>query len=89
MGIRLSDTLFQFQTGAIKRPFQILRIHYHRISFNSKLVRLKVCISSSVRSHDSSFNSKLVRLKVAPQLLHVNVSSSFQFQTGAIKSCPP
>ena len=55
--------------------------------FNSKLVRLKVENSHDVNSEHLSFNSKLVRLKVSRNRVSVSrTSSTFQFQTGSIKS---
>ena len=62
--IALSSSMFQFQTGAIKR----IRSSSSRIrcrSFNSKLVRLKVRFSIAFLYEKECFNSKLVRLKVA------------------------
>ena len=64
-----------------------------QISFNSKLVRLKVDIPQTDFSRlDRRFNSKLVRLKAfdkSEDMLYFG--DTFQFQTGAIKrltNCP-
>ena len=54
------------------------------MSFNSKLVRLKVKVSTSPPIRYFSFNSKLVRLKVSGTPNYSDYSP-FQFQTGAIK----
>ena len=80
-------SMFQFQTGAIKREErQQIAIH-EAASFNSKLVRLKVQDSRpNAFINLISFNSKLVRLKDARNArVFPSPVSEFQFQTGAIK----
>ena len=61
--------VFQFQIGAIKRDARFPAECCNHISFNSKLVRLKVGFASMpclwVRTR---FNSKLVRLKARASL---------------------
>ena len=77
---------FQFQTGAIKsRIFHRWR-YMHKLSFNSKLVRLKgTAFEEDLIDLQISFNSKLVRLE-DPDTLGGGEESTFQFQTGSIKS---
>ena len=56
------------------------------LSFNSKLVRLKVDGGWRSRVSRDGFNSKLVRLKVGHLCTGGVDFFQFQFQTGAIKS---
>ncbi len=81
-------SMFQFQTGAIKSKFHISLKRPPSCSFNSKLVRLKGNNDTDLRYCYIRFNSKLVRLKANQQALVEYWIEMFQFQTGAIKSCP-
>ena len=57
----------------------------HKLSFNSKLVRLKgTAFEEDLIDLQISFNSKLVRLE--EDTLGGGEESTFQFQTGSIKS---
>ena len=59
----VNDALFQFQTGAIKRPFIPAVREVVALRFNSKLVRLKGSQANGLIPSQLCFNSKLVRLK--------------------------
>ena len=85
MIFRVSGT-FQFQTGSIKRRQHLQFMVKRVLSFNSKLVRLKVWVHRTVCFVCYSFNSKLVRLKVKMIKQRAEVTFMFQFQTGSIKS---
>ena len=77
--------MFQFQTGAIKRAFELRNFSQGLHSFNSKLVRLKGFYPLRVQLWGAGFNSKLVRLKVGYKSACRPGWFVFQFQTGAIK----
>ena len=77
---------FLFQTGAIKSKSETSTPGIGS-GFYSKLVRLKVTISSrSQCCPQPCFYSKLVRLKVQYPLSVLGYYQKFLFQTGAIKS---
>ena len=85
-GTETIKATFQFQTGSIKsRRF---RLHLLiMLSFNSKLVRLKVPAGTNPQPWKTGFNSKLVRLKVVFGCSPAKTCDRlFQFQTGSIKS---
>ena len=54
---------FQFQTGSIRSKIKPVQDKL-RECFNSKLVRLEVCLIGYLRFWNLGFNSKLVRLEV-------------------------
>ena len=76
---------FQFQTGSIKSLVCDAMTSVCFISFNSKLVRLKV--SSIIFFHliDSYFNSKLVRLKGKRSTARFTVWLSFNSKLVRLK----
>ena len=79
--------MFQFQTGAIKRPRLEVNVTARVVRFNSKRVRLKVeRLLEQWEVGHLRFNSKLVRLKDVLFPFLNDDMSMFQFQTGAIKS---
>ena len=78
-------SLFQFQTGSIKRMGWMPAASAACQCFNSKLVRLKDQARTAVARRRRGFNSKLVRLKVQ-SVVRRAVAAEFQFQTGSIKS---
>ena len=76
---------FQFQTGSIKSiPTKLIASVFR--SFNSKLVRLKAMNMSRLHEMENRFNSKLVRLKADVWTTRSDNPTTFQFQTGSIKS---
>ena len=74
--------MFQFQTGSIKRGVTFTA-SMRLLSFNSKLVRLKVVLILHTQQDLPSFNSKLVRLKViyisavSEDLINVSIPNWF------------
>ena len=77
-------SMFQFQTGAIKRAMATRGlICYFEFQFQTGAIK-----SDKVEEDKDSalfgFNSKLVRLKVKSAIPSV-IGVQFQFQTGAIK----
>ena len=85
--ITITQLGFQFQTGSIKAS-NAPTGSWSTISFNSKLVRLKLFPHPAKALHvRHRFNSKLVRLKhgVLDTIDRI-VEYVFQFQTGSIKA---
>ena len=79
-------SMFQFQTGSIKRSLLRTRQRTRQVGFNSKLVRLKGEMEHWTDTElFASFNSKLVRLKEYA-IKSIDTRWLFQFQTGSIKS---
>ena len=74
---------FQFQSGEFKsliRFSKYVLVNY----FNSKVVRLKVCIQTQAATFRIYFNSKVVRLK-GDLVETIACIAIFQFQSGAVK----
>ena len=61
--IDFQTSSFRFQTGSIKRTRRVNTPDGIKISFDSKLVRLKVSIAQYLKARGIRFDSKLVRLK--------------------------
>ena len=76
---------FQFQNGTIKAILQKSGSH-NKLSFNSKMVRLKPGHTQCPGIYVNSFNSKMVRLKRNFGDIRRYGFESFQFQNGTIKA---
>ncbi len=57
-------------------------------TFNSSMVRLKVCSCTTFGPLDPTFNSSMVRLKDDNDKHNISGTVPFQFQYGAIKGMP-
>ena len=77
--------LFQFQYGTIKRSWASSQPAKH-LYFNSSMVRLRVKSKLALESAYSNFNSSMVRLRGEREDTELEISITFQFQYGTIKS---
>ena len=78
--------MFQFQIGAIKRPFAFSVLCVLRCGFNSKLVRLKAKRTDRLRKPTATFQFQIGAIKRAVTDVAGYFLDLFQFQIGAIKS---
>ena len=84
---RVKAKCFQYQKGAIKTKCGKMARAKGIKTFNTKKVRLKLKEQITFRFDDETFNTKKVRLKPWSALPQTDaISSSFQYQKGAIKT---
>ncbi len=81
-------SVFQFQNGTIKRKGSSTTIRRDVRCFNSKMVRLKAVVLTSLVTYKVGFNSKMVRLKVLQIILVLIDSWCFNSKMVRLKVLP-